>query len=65
MHESIYDAFVQEIIFLCKEDIMEESAQSIEEAESESNIENFQKWWDEKLTSGCLNLDCMKEIIGK
>ena len=57
---------LQEIIFLCKEDMMEESAESIEDSESESNIDNFRDWWTRlPPLAEPLSVDFIKEIVGK
>ena len=57
---------LQEIIFLCKEDTMEESAESIEDSESESNIDNFRVWWNRlPPLAKPLSVDFIKEIVGK
>ncbi|XP_070175815.1 uncharacterized protein [Littorina saxatilis] len=55
-----------DIIFLCKEDTLEEGPDSIAKAESETDITQFERWWTQSLPSlpKLFDLRCMKQIIG-
>ena len=61
-----FTCLFQEFIFLCKEDTMEETAESIEDAESETKIDMFWNWWNQLPSlKKPLPVDLIKEIVGK